>query len=64
VVFAPEHAEVLDPSTLLHRHPTTPWAGRRLEGRVRETWMRGERIAAEGAPLGAPTGDLVTKREA
>ncbi len=64
LVFAPEQEEVLDARSLLHRHPTTPWAGRTLAGRVRETWMRGVRIAADGAALGGPSGNLVIKREA
>ncbi len=64
LVFAPAHEEVLDARSLLHRHPTTPWAGRTLAGRVRATWMRGEAIAAEGAPLGDARGQLILKREA
>ncbi|MGY1808784.1 allantoinase AllB [Blastococcus sp. SYSU D00669] len=48
VAFAPdEHWTVAE---LLHRNPVTPYAGRRLTGRVRRTWLRGE--LADGAPRG------------
>ena len=28
------------PATLRHRHPVTPYAGKTLTGRVRQTWLR------------------------
>jgi allantoinase len=43
VVFDPEASFVVDPGTLEHRHPVTPYAGRRLHGVVRATYLRGER---------------------
>ncbi len=32
---------VVDAASLHHRHALTPWAGRRLRGVVRQTWIRG-----------------------
>ncbi len=32
---------VVDAASLHHRHALTPWAGRRLRGGVRQTWIRG-----------------------
>lgn len=58
VAFAAEPEAPLDPATLLHRHPTTPWAGRVLAGEVRRTWMRGEPVW-DGAVVGAPRGRVV-----
>jgi allantoinase len=43
-VFAPDEQFVVDPARLAHRHPVTPYAGRRLTGVVRTTWLRGRRI--------------------
>jgi allantoinase len=43
-VFAPEQEFVVDPSQLRHRHPVTPYAGARLRGVVRETWLAGARV--------------------
>ena len=40
-VLAPEEEFVVDPAALAHRHPVTPYAGARLRGVVRSTWLRG-----------------------
>jgi allantoinase len=50
-VFAPEEEFVVDPGRLRHRNPLTPYAGARLRGVVRETWLRGELID-ESVPRG------------
>jgi allantoinase len=44
VVFAPDQEFTVDPAALHHRHPVTPYAGRRLAGVVRGTWLRGRRV--------------------
>jgi allantoinase len=41
-IFAPDESFVVDPERLYHRHPVTPYAGRRLHGVVRTTILRGE----------------------
>jgi allantoinase len=41
VAFDPGETWVVDPAKLYHRHPVTPYAGRKLTGRVRQTWLRG-----------------------
>ncbi|MDQ1718202.1 MAG: allantoinase [Pseudonocardiales bacterium] len=43
-IVAPDETLVVDPRTLLHRNPITPYAGAMLRGVVRETWLRGNRI--------------------
>lgn len=55
VVFAPDEEFVVDPARLRHRHPITPYAGRRLRGVVEQTWLA-------GAPIreGDRRGELVT----
>jgi allantoinase len=58
-VFAPDDDFVVDPARLHHRHPVTPYAGRRLTGMVRSTWLRGEEVGA-----GAPRGRLLVRGEA
>lgn len=50
-VLAPDEEFVVDAARLHHRHPVTPYAGRRLHGVVRSTWLRGRPIEA-GAPRG------------
>lgn len=51
-VFAPDESFVVDPAQLRHRHPLTPYAGRTLNGVVRQTLLRGVRVDAE-QPRGA-----------
>ncbi|MGI5203551.1 allantoinase AllB [Spirillospora sp. CA-108201] len=58
VAFAPDETFTVDPASLHHRHPVTPYEGRTLAGVVKTTWLR-------GAPVGdAPTGRLLTRSEA
>lgn len=50
VVFAPDEEFTVDPQRLHHRHPVTPYAGQRLTGVVRETYLRGRPV--DGTPRG------------
>lgn len=50
VRFAPEQEFTVDVDRLLHRNPVSPYAGRRLAGVVRETWLRG--TAVDRTPRG------------
>ena len=54
-VLAPDAEFVVDPQRLLHKNPISAYAGRRLTGVVRQTWLRGTRVdirtrAARPAP--------------
>ncbi len=51
-VFAPEETWTVDPTTLHHKNPITPYAGRTLTGAVRSTWLRGRRIDTTSRPEG------------
>ena len=51
VVFAPEETFHVDADRLHHRHPVSPYQGTELHGRVRATFLRGERIDP-AAPAG------------
>jgi allantoinase len=55
VVFDPDATFRVDPASLHHRHPVTPYAGRMLYGVVLETWLRGRKVQDRGrfpAPAG------------
>jgi allantoinase len=56
-VFAPDEEFVVDTARLHHRHPVTPYAGRRLRGAVRGTILRGE-----PAEPSSPRGRLLAGR--
>jgi allantoinase len=59
VVFDPGAEGPIDPGTLLHRHPATPYAGRRLSGAVTDVWLAGRRIVEGGELVGAPSGHAI-----
>jgi allantoinase len=44
VVWDPDAEVVVDEARLRQRHKRTPYEGRRLRGRVRETWARGRLV--------------------
>jgi allantoinase len=60
VAFAPGESFAVSPDMILHRHKLTPYAGQRLTGVVRRTWLRGRPVEPGGAPLGR----LLTRQEA
>ncbi|MEU8050635.1 MULTISPECIES: allantoinase AllB [Micromonospora] len=51
VAFDADAAFRVEPGRLHHRHPVTPYAGQRLTGVVRATWLRGEPVTGD-APRG------------
>jgi allantoinase len=51
-VFAPDEPVIVDPARLQHRHPVTPYAGCRLDGGVRSSWLRGTAIDIDSEPRG------------
>jgi allantoinase len=57
VAFDPEESFVVDPAALHHRNPVTPYAGRRLTGAVRATWLRGQPVTGE------PRGRLLVRSD-
>ncbi|MFI9645117.1 allantoinase AllB [Streptomyces sp. NPDC052040] len=59
-VLAPDETFTVDPAALQHRNRVTAYAGRTLYGVVRSTWLRGERIVADGE-FTEPKGRLLTR---
>ncbi|MDI6101508.1 allantoinase AllB [Actinoplanes sp. NEAU-A12] len=49
VAFEPDEEFVVDAHALHHRNPVTPYAGKRLHGVVRTTWLRGRRVTGDDA---------------
>jgi allantoinase len=58
VAWDPAEEWTVDASSLHQRHRLTPYAGRRLAGRVRHTWVRGEPVFEDGALTGARAGEV------
>ena len=59
VAFAPDASFVVEPGMLEHRHKLTPYAGRRLTGVVRRTWLRGREIFGSGQVAARPGGEML-----
>jgi allantoinase len=56
VIWDPDADFAVDPARLHQRHKMTPYAGCRLRGRVRETYVRGQLVYREGAARDAVLG--------
>jgi len=62
VIWEPDATWEVDGAALYHRHPLTPYAGRRLYGVVRETWLRGARVfGRDQGIIGPPRGRLLSR---
>jgi allantoinase len=59
VLWDPDQEFTVDESRLQQRHKLSPYAGRRLRGTVRTTFVRGQRVWDRGALVQARTGVLV-----
>ncbi|MFD7433050.1 allantoinase AllB [Streptomyces sp. NPDC059861] len=59
-VLAPDDTFTVDPMALQHRNRVTAYAGRTLSGVVKSTWLRGERVVADGE-FTEPKGRLLTR---
>ena len=64
VLWDPDADAVVDPAALEHRHPTTPYAGMRLRGRVHRTLLRGELVYDEGRFPAPPRGRVLLQTRA
>ena len=59
IAFDPDRSWTVEAPLLEQRHKLTPYLGRTLKGRAVATWLRGQRVAEEGAATGAALGRLV-----
>ncbi len=59
VVWDPDAAWTVDRSRLQQRHKVTPYAGRRLLGRVQTTFLRGTPVWRDGRLVAAGSGRLL-----
>ena len=64
VLFDPTAIWTVDPHQLYHRHAVTPYAGMKLTGQVRTTFLRGQIVYDARVGTGAPRGRLLTGQRA
>lgn len=62
VVWDPDRDDVVEPGEVLHRHPLTPYTGRRLVGVVERTLVAGEEAHPHARVSGPPRGTLLEHR--
>ena len=60
-VFDPDGAWTVSSGDLNFRHKLSPYLGAQLYGRVRETWLRGERVYCNGQFVGDPRGQELVR---
>ena len=61
VIWNPEQEFTVSQAVLRHRHPLTPWLGRRLAGVVVATYLRGEPVFRRDEPDGPVLGRLLSR---
>jgi allantoinase len=59
VFWDPDYVDMVDASTLFHRHPITPYAGLKLKGRVVKTLLRGRIVFDNGVIAGPASGTFI-----
>ena len=64
VLWDPEGEQVVEVTRMHQRHKMTPYARRTLRGVVHATYLRGRRVYAAGAHVGAPSGSLLRRGRA
>ncbi|OLC06836.1 MAG: allantoinase [Gemmatimonadetes bacterium 13_1_40CM_70_11] len=60
VIWDPEASFTVEPASLHQRHPVTPYAGRRLQGVVRQTFVRGVCVYDNGRFPSRPVGAWIS----
>jgi len=60
VAFDPDATFEVAAAGIEHRHKLTPYLGRRLQGVVRQTWVRGRRVFSAGSFEGSPRGAMLS----
>jgi allantoinase len=61
-VFDPDATWTVMENDLHFRHKLSPYLGAKVRGRVRETWLHGERVFSSGNFEGTPTGRELVRR--
>ena len=60
VIWKPDGEFTVMPGMIHHKHKLTPYAGRRFQGTVQSTFLRGKKVYDCGGFIGEPAGLLLT----
>jgi len=61
VIWDPDAEFTVDARRLYHRHPVTPYDGRRLRGVIERTYLRGQVVSTGSEPSRIPGGRLLMR---
>jgi len=61
VIWSPEENFRVTPEIVQHRHKVTPYAGEKLSGVVKTTYVRGRKVWEDGRAIGPPSGKWITR---
>ena len=61
VVWSPEEWFRVVPEIVQHRHKVTPYAGEKLRGVVKATYVRGQKVWQDDRTIGSPPGKWIRK---
>ncbi len=61
VIWSPEENFRVTPEIVHHRHKVTPYAGEKLSGVVKTTYVRGRKVWEDGRTIGSPSGKWITR---
>jgi len=59
VIFEPEAEFLVSEDRLYHRHPISPYLGRKLRGVVKATFLRGQLVFRDGEFFGRARGQEI-----
>ncbi len=59
VIFDDKCSTEIDPDTIRYRHKITPYAGRKVRGKVMATYLRGQKIYGNDTMYGKPLGQSI-----
>ena len=59
--FDTEAHFTVEPTKLFHKNQITPYQGKTLQGRIKQTWLRGELIYKDASMINSPHGEFLTR---
>jgi allantoinase len=62
VIFDPNQSFTVRGQDLFHRHKLTPYEGHTLKGKVKATYLRGQKIYDGQNIIGPPTGQILLRK--
>jgi allantoinase len=59
--FDTEAQFTVEPTALFHKNQITPYQGKTLQGKIKQTWLRGELIYKDASMINSPHGEFLIR---